>query len=470
MTTEPQWTISLAPAAPEKERAHSSRPIDTTRPERPGAAAQLSTWLGSGYVAEMTDHDLQVLESSLTVLRATVSNNAPLWAAIPNNTWVGLAETLITEFEAHKVIAERHRSTAKSFIESFGISWSLDAGVALASAASLRDRYAEASFEIAELVTLLRTGVGIDEPSLEDVAFLSGLLPSLKGVDPRVLGLVSPSSTDLTAAAEARAAMIRLSDDMKNDFQFEPILHGEHALGGVRRAFATKKAPDFVSAARKLGAVVSGAEQAQKAAKLMKEYLAADEAFSLIAQQQIEAGGVTTSLRQARSSLVERIQLVRSIARRRAVLVFNEAGLSPKLLELGVEPLDSSLFDSQAGMNADTRKLVEDNITAVGSKAKAEGFARHIQEVSQKLAGWITRTAEAHERSGAAEINLDGLDTFASKHPALVTSTELGYSISTQEEADEVARHILWLREASMLPLSDEKLATYLERRGQDQL
>lgn len=474
MSHEQQWMMKLPVAAPERKRVPSesaTRQDQRLNNEMTAAVNKMSSWLGFDYAAEMTIRDVAALKAALAPLRDTACQNESLWTAVPDASFIPHAESLVSSFRDACVLERQRREASSKFIETVGVTKGSSVSGSLGEAAIMQDRYENALGEIALISRLLRQTLGVPNPTLEDAVFLAGVLPSLRSADARALDLAVPTGSDLSLIAASRAKMTEISDRMKQDFAFEPILHGADALGGIRRAFATRHAPDFLAAARKLGAVVNDAGQAKMAASLMLEYIQADDEITSIALRlRSTYSPESASLGRIKEALVERSRLMQSIERRRSVIVLNESNLSEGLALLGQGYIDPILFETDAGMNSDTRKLLEDNIAGVGGGELLADFIANLTLVLGGLSEWIEDTNKNLGLSSFEDMSHADFDAYLQEHPALVSCPTIGYHIYSNEQADEIVRHVAWLREAAMLPLSDEKLAAYLAVRGKDNL
>jgi hypothetical protein len=450
MTDLISWKISLPASAP--------RPLDPipqqapqTTGERDEGRAALAGWLPASDLAFMKDKDIRVLAGETSTLMASASHHAQVWKFFPNASDIPAAERLIADFQASLSQEAEQSEAARGLSETLGLDWNSPAMPNIEAAEKLVVRYAASMQELDRLARSLLDWTGT-APRLSDAAFIAAISASLRAADITALSRSSATRSEVDHARTVLDELDRISADLVSEFSFDPGEHSIAVFGGISRAFSQGRAQDFLSAARKLGINPKGPEQAQRGAALLKKYITGLNEL---------APAATDSSHQA--SILARARLAQSIQRRADILSIDEKLLSPSVRDIDL--LDFSRYpgDGALALNPDTRKLIEDN-AAMTAEATVADLSAGVHWQTMAISMWIERT-----RRGASLLQPtcthDQVEEVLRANPAPVTN-DAGARIGSMSDLEALDRHVQWLHEAAMLPLSDEQLDAFVAHAG----
>jgi hypothetical protein len=451
-----EWKIALPahPSAGTDVQAPSPQSPDAFIPpsDRELLAARMSPWLDRDYVETLTDADVVVLATALSRLSKTRSDDDELWRAVASTEAIPIAENAISAYETILSDFQALRATDRALMEDFGFDPTVPPGRNARTAADMAERYGTIAAQIGNAGRVLQECGVVAAPTLADILFLSDVLPSLLAADVDLIGAHPATPSELSVAKEALALMDEAAAAMKAETHFDPSAHAVETLSGIRRATLTRKAADFVTAFSMFGVSFSGAEKAQKASGLMKKYLTACDAFGV-------ASGEAPKQRLAMKA---RLDLDASIARRAAILADDR--ISPKLKDIAKGEHVARLTRLATGLGPDARRIVEDNLpTAMAMPAV--GLVEHLGTIASNLRDWSDRTSKDVETVGGSADSHQALEEAIDDIRREMTTLG-GFSISSASDVDQVQRHVLWLREATLLPVSDVALQALFSRHG----
>lgn len=450
-----EWKIALpANAAPEPlPDAPHHRAATAKVPSRERADSPMSSWLGRHYVDSLTDADLAVLENSVARLGRSRVNDDALWRAVPDVEAVAQAEKAISAYEELRAGAAERREAERMLMEGFGFDPSVPPASNAAAADDMAERYAAVAEQIGQAADAIMECAIAASPNLADILFLSDIFPSLAAADVDLIESCPVPGGALTIAAEAAASMSETAALVHAATGFDPSAHALETLSGIRRAILTRRASDFVKAFSMFGVSFSSSEKALKASALMKKYLMDADAFDV-------AAGETP---RHRAAMRARLDLDVSISRRAAILA--DERISRGLTALAAGDHVARIARMAKSLGADARQIVEGNIEDAAPPPPAAGLVEHLLGTAKELQEWAGRVRSDIEAVGGAP----------ESHPALQEAvdeagremTTLGdFSISGPEDVERIERHVSWLREATLLPLSDEALGALLRLHG----
>lgn len=451
-----EWKISL-PTQPVQET-----PSEDAAPEGRGSipasdreelVRQMSAWLGEEYVESLTDADVVVLSASLARLSKTRSDDHALWTAVPDPSGIPRANEAILAYETLRAASENHKKERRRLMERFGLDPSNPPERNARTANDLFHRYEAILAQVDEAGRSLRECDLVEEPSLADILFLSDVLPSLLAADVELIADHPTDADSVSEAMKAATAMDAAAAAMKEETDYDPGAHAIETLSGIRRALATRKASDFVTAFSMFGVSFPSAEKAQKASGLMKEYFAAADAFA-------KAAGASPRQRLAMRA---RLDLDASISRRVAILA--DGRISPALKELARGTHVARLTRLARGLGPDARRIVEENLPDSGPAPAASALVEHLREVSSSLIAWSETTlADLVAVGGNADNHMALEQALADTRRELA---KLGdFVLAEPLDVDHVQCHIAWLREATLLPVSDTALDALFKMHG----
>lgn len=451
-----EWKIALPsqPPAEAEAQAASPQPVETFIPpsDRELLVERMSAWLDRDYVETLTDADVVVLATALSRLAKSRCADDELWRAVASPEAIPLAEKAISAYESMLSDLEERRRADRALMEGFGFDPAVPPGRNARAAADMAARYGAISTQIGDAArALLECGV-TDAPTPADILFLSDVLPSLLAADVDLIEAHPATAAELAAAKDALVSMDAAAVTMKTETEFDPSAHAVETLSGIRRAIATRKATDFLTAFSMFGVSFSGSEKAQKASGLMKKYLMAADAFAV-------ASGETPKQRLAMKA---RIDLDASIARRAVILADDR--ISPKLKHIARGEHVARLTKLANELGSDARRIVEDNLQTARA-TPAAGLVEHLDKVAGELRDWSDRTSRDVNSVGGSADSHQALEEAIYDLRREMTTLG-GFSISSAADVDQVQRHIVWLREATLLPVSDDALKALFLRHG----
>lgn len=449
MSTSINWKIALPTAAPRAATAQDAtaevRPAPSV--ERRAAEKALSGWMGTDQVRTMRDKDVAILASETSALAASASRNARIWSLLPNIGDIPEAERLIAEFRT-SVAEEKERGIeAKALCEALGFEWKGSATASTDAGEKIAARYASAADETLKLSRALMAWTGSD-PTIQDATFVIAISASLRLADVQAMSGGTGRREEVDRARGMIDELDKAAAELVAEFSFDPTEHSAAAFGGLSRAFASGKAQDFLAAARKLGITPKGPEQAQRAAALLKRYIA-----GLLEVAPSTVGG------DHHAGIIARARLALSIARRSDVLGIDFQLLSPSVRDIDL--LDFNAYPGDVGLtiNPDTRKLIEDNAAATPVGTPVEGLSSELTRQAESISVWIERQRRGIELLGSDGTH-DEVEQVLQANPS-----QFGFggpALETAQELEAAERHVQWLQEAMMLPLDDARLAAFV--------
>lgn len=452
MTDSNTWKISLPAATPRSANAAGAdlSPAAAATAERLEAENDLSRWLSAGDIARMKDRDVAVLSTETISLATSATRNGALWKAFPDTTSARGAQELADRF---RTAIEREKATAaaaRDVCEELGLAWNSPALANVEAAEKSSARYGIASAELARLEKSILKWLGI-RPTLRDASFLMAISASLRASDVSAMATHAGGRPEIEEAIKHLEDIDRLTAELTSEFAFDPSQHSLSAFGGIIRSFSSGRAQDFLSASRKLGIAIKGSEQAQKAAALLKKYIAAIG----------DATGTDVQTDGSRNAAVlARARLAQSIRRRTAIMAIDMASLTPPLPDIDLQDFGAYPGDDDLAANQDTRKLVEDNAATAPAGATISDLAAELDRRAAVIAEWTERQRRgllfAEPGSDHAEI-----EDILAKNPVPL-ETASGLVLKDSNDLESLERHVHWLSEASMLPLSDSQLARFI--------
>ena len=418
---------------------HERRGVPASRGRPPARdripATPVPRWLpddGSRPEAELVslNHEAEALLG-----RAVASAQA--WAAVPTVGAVDGGEHLLDDLEARADDAATLLPQGRAVLASLGTVPD-DEETGVVEAASVIERLEAARNTLAAVASVSEAMSG-RRISVRDGAVLADVASSLSSADvsaawlapgfPGLYEAVAPLHEDTEKAAAVIAA----------EFGFDPRTRSEAAFGGVLRAFSSSRASDFLLAVKKLGIEIRNPAQAQRAAEIFKTYLTAVEALREVFRSQPGRKGVPeASHLQGKSA---RLKLAVALRRRMSVIGVESDFVAsiPDYFLAGDETLQTLVLSS------DAEAMVRANASAT-EEGSLEDMAASIGGQVAFLERWRTTVSEASAACGSSrwadiERQVAGL----------------------RDEAESLRRHISWIREACMLPLSDDELRCFID-------
>lgn len=447
------WKIAL-PAQPTVAAAAQPTAVRIAKTSLESAAHALSDrlapWFDRDYLSTLSETDLTVLSNTFSRLAKTRVGNVDLVRSVNSPAAIPRAEEAVSEWNGRRAERESRRNKDSALMTNFSLDPSKPPSENVRIASELAGRYSAIASQVGCIEKALRECDILGDPSLADILFLSDILPSLMACDVELIAAHPHTPSEIAMAREALALMAETASATKLECGFDPSAHAVETLSGIRRAIVTRKATDFVTAFSMFGTAFANSDKAQKASGLMKKYLTACDQFAV-------ASGETPKQRRAMNA---RIDLDSSIARRAAILA--DSRIAPALLDLAKGTHVARLAALADGLGPDARRIVEDNLVGA-HPAPAEGLVEHLSKVGSELLEWAQVTAHVvsavgGEPSNHLELN-QTLDALAGDLATLGS-----YRISSAADVDEVQKHVAWLREATLLPVSDEALETLFRR------
>jgi broad specificity phosphatase PhoE len=444
MTEAIAWKISLPASAPRQAAVPDSAVQKPGRSqERADSEKALSPWLSTADVARMKDRDVIVLAGETSSAAASASRSSNIWRLFPNVGDIPSAERMIADFKASVALERELGREARALCESLGLEWKSSATANTDTGEKIAARYASASEELGRLSQSLQAWTGC-APTIHDVTFVTAVAASLRLADIPALSGAVGRREEVDRARGMIEDLDKAAADLVAEFSFDPSEHSPAAFGGLSRAFASGRAQDFLAAARKLGITPKGPEQAQRAAALLKKYIAA-----LL--------DVAPSGSDRHADIIARARLAQSVARRADVLGIDLQLLSPPIRQ--VDLLDFSAYpgDEVLTANPDTRKLIEDNGAATPAGTLIEGLSSELTRQAAAISRWVER-----HRRGIRLLAADGTHDQVEDMLQANPDTGFGPALATAQELEAAETHVQWLQEAMMLPLDDEQLAAFV--------
>jgi hypothetical protein len=452
MTDTIAWKISLPSAAPRQGTEPSPGPSAEMSPDRIKAEGELLPWLTAADLAGMKDRDVEVLAAESSALARTSSRDAALWKSFPEVKDIARGENLASLFKASVDLEKADGALSRSICDRLGFGWDSPAAANVEEAERTAVRYSAASEELSRLAVSTHDWLEV-RPTLKDASFLLAISSSLRAADFAAMADYEGSMPEIDQAVGVIEEIDRISADLIADFSFDPGQHSLHAFGGVIRAFSSGRAQDFLTAARKLGISPKGPEKAQRAAALLRSYVNAVSDLSG-SPAGTDAAHATAILAKARLSL--------SIRRRCEVLAIDRDRIPAALRH--IETRNMSLYPGHDGLavNADTKKLIEDNSTSAPEGALVSDLAAELDRQASAIRDWIARQRRGLMLAQSGSTHAD-IEEILLKNPLPVTD-ESGWTVICGSDLEALERHLQWLHDASLLPLSDELLSRYLEK------
>ncbi|MNU37240.1 hypothetical protein D3C71_258920 [compost metagenome] len=448
MTSSIAWKIALPTAAtraaPPQEKAAEQRPVSSE--ERKVAEEALSGWLGAVHIRTMKDKDVEILASETSSLAERASRNSRIWHLFPNIADIPTADRLISEFRDAAAREQERGAESKALCKLLDLDWNGSATGNIVAGDRITARYTSAAGEVGTLAQALETWTGT-APTIQDASFIIAISASLRMADIQAMSGATGLREEVDRARGMIDELDKAAAELIAEFSFDPSEHSAASFGGISRAFASGRAQDFLAAARKLGITPKGPDQAQRAAGLLKKYIA-----GLAEVAPSSAGG------DHPAGVIARARLALSVARRTEVLGIDLQRLSPSvrnfdLLDFGFYPVDGIQT-----ISPDTRKLIEDNAVATPVGTPVEGLSSELSRQADAIAEWIER-----QRRGLSLLGADGthdqVETILQMNPQ---PEGFGPSLENMQELEAAEEHVLWLHEAMMLPLADEQLAAFV--------
>jgi hypothetical protein len=444
MTEAIAWKISLPASAPRHAAALdpvAQKPAQSL--ERADAEKALAPWLSTADVARMKDRDVIILAAETTAAAASATSSSSVWRLFPNVGDIPSAEGLIADFKASVALEKERGREARALCASLGLEWNSSATSNTDTAEKIAARYTSAADELGRLSQSLQAWTGC-APTVHDVTFVTAIAASLRLADIPALSGAAGRREEVDRARGMIEDLDKAAADLVAEFSFDPSEHSPAAFGGLSRAFASGRAQDFVAAARKLGITPKAPEQAQRAAALLKKYIAA-------------VLDVAPSGGDQHAGIIARARLAQSIARRADILGVDLQLLSPPMRDVDLLDFISYPGDEVLAVNPDTRKLIEDNAAATPAGTLIEGLSSELTRQEAVISRWVER-----HRRGIGLLAADGTHEQVEDILQANPDTGFGPALETAQELEAAERHVQWLQEAMMLPLDDEQLAAFV--------
>lgn len=445
MTDAISWKISLPAAAPRPAAAPDpGTPKPSQSQERADAEKTLASWISPAELARMKDRDVIILAGEASSATATASRSASIWNLVPNVGDIASAERMITDFREAVALEKKLGADARELCASLGLEWKTSATANTDAGEKIASRYGSAADELNRLSQSLRTWTGCD-PTIHDVTFITAISASLRLADIPAMSGAAAMREDVDRASGMIDELDKAAADLVAEFSFDPTEHSAAAFGGISRAFSHGRAQDFIAAARKLGITPKGPDQAQRAAALLKRYIAA----------MLEAdptGG------WQHAGVIARARLAQSVARRADILGVDPKLLSPQIRDVHLLDFSSYPGDEVLAVNPDTRKLIEDNAATTPAGTPVEGLSAELTRQAEAISGWVER-----HRRGIGLLAADGtheqVEEVLQANPAQI---RFGPQLETVQELEAAEKHVQWLHEVMMLPLDDGQLKAFV--------
>jgi hypothetical protein len=454
MSSSIAWKISLPAAAP--RAAPTQEAVAETRlppsEERRVAEEAISGWVSAGDVVIMKDRDLSILAEETTALKTSASQDAGIWQAFPNAASISDAEQLIAGFVTALEREAMASAKSRSVINMIGLDWNGSARSNTDKAEDTLIRYLNATSNIDQLCEAIQSWLGVPV-TMRDAAFLIGISASLKSADVIAIGNSIATREEVRSAQAGLDKLGRLGSGLQEEFGFDPAQHSHAAFGGLLRAFASKRASDFLTAAKKLGIVIKGPDQAQRAATLLKDYIAAQTEL-------LSRPDGSRRPDDFMDSLTARARLAQSIQRRIEILGFDSALISPKIADIDLQNFNGFPGHQVFDFYADTRRLIDDNLDITDRSTPVAALSAELRRQAEELAVCTERLRRGLLHA-TPESTHDDIEAALKKHPEPVTG-ENGHVLKNSADMETLQRHVQWLLDASMLPLSDDQLEAFL--------
>lgn len=448
MTSSIAWKIALSASATRavqpQEKATDQEPFPSE--ERKIAEEALSDWLGAADIRAMKDKDVGILASETSLLAERASRNSRIWSLFPNIADISSAERLIIEFKSSAAREQERGVEARVLCEALDLDWKGSATTNVDAGDKISARYVSAADEVRTLAKALETWTGT-APTIQDASFIIAVSASLRLADIQAMSGATGRREEVDLARGMIDELDKAAAELIAEFSFDPSEHSASSFGGISRAFASGRAQDFLAAARKLGITPKGPDQAQRAAGLLKKYIA-----GLAEVASSSSGG------DHPAGIIARARLALSVARRTEVLGIDLQRLSPSVRNFDLLDFGSYSADGILTISPDTRKLVEDNAVATPVGTPVEGLSSELSRQADAIAEWIERLRRGLSLLGADGTH-DQVETILQMNPQPDGS---GPSLETMQELEAAQEHVLWLHEAMMLPLADEQLAAFV--------
>lgn len=448
MTSSIAWKIALPTAAtraaPPQEKAAEQRSAPSE--ERRAAEETLSGWLGAFHIRTMKDKDVEILASETSSLAERASRNHRIWHLFPNIADIPTADRLIFEFRNAAAREQERGIEAKALCKLLDLDWNGSATTNIDAGNKIAARYASSAGEVGTLAQAIERWTGTPS-TIQDASFIIAISASLRLADIQSMSGATGRRDEVERARGMIDELDKAAAELSAEFSFDPSEHSAASFGGISRAFASGRAQDFLAAARKLGITPKGPDQAQRAAGLLKKYIAGLAEVAPSSAKGDHPAGV-----------IARARLALSVARRTEVLGIDLQRLSPSVRDIDL--LDFSLYpeDDILSISPDTRKLIEDNATSTPVGTPVVDLSAELSRHAGAITEWIER-----QRRGLAMLGADGT------HDQVETALHMtpqpdgsGPALETMQELKSAEEHVLWLHEAMMLPLADEQLAAFV--------
>jgi hypothetical protein len=439
------WKISLPALAPRPSAVPTKSVVALDPPQKIVEAQQtLSAWLSPIDMSHLKDRDLVILASETVALCEAASKNPIIWKAIPGVREIASGERLVEDLKSAIAHEEELGRDARATCEFTGLEWDTPASANIQAAKIISERYSSSAAEIAALSAALTTWTGVPA-SIHDAVFIMSISSSLRHSDIPAMSGTRGAKDEVDRALGVVTDLDKAAAELNSEFSFDPSDHAPSAFGGIARAFASGKAQDFLSATRKLGIRLKGPDQAQRAASLLRTYVDALNAIGLDTRH---------------ADVFARARLSQSILRRADVLDIDLQKLSPTMRDVALLDFSAYPADTILSLSSDAQKLIEDNAAYVPAGTSINDLADELNRQVERLQGWVAR-----QQRGLALIGENGthedVEIALRTHPSAAADQEL--ALQSAEHIEPAEKHLQWLHEATMLPLSDEQLDAFVD-------
>ncbi|NTF16961.1 hypothetical protein G6L37_00780 [Agrobacterium rubi] len=446
------WKLSLPAAAPRSgviEASGNIQPTPSTE-VRLEAENYLSRWLPAADIVGMMDRDIAVLYTETAILTSAATRDRSIWEAFPSSRSATEAQEFADRFRRS---VEQERDTAaasRNICEQLGLVWNSPAIANVEAAERSAARYDIASAELSRLQKGVAKWLGLLRPTLRDASFLMAISASLRVADISAMAQQKASRAEVDEAIRHLDEIDRLADELSAEFAFDPSQHSLNAFGGIIRSFSSGRAQDFLAAARKLGIALKGSDQAQKAAALLKKYIAA-------------IGDATGDGMQSdgnrNGAILARARFAKSIRRRADIMAIKMTSLTGPLPDIDLHRFDIYPGDGELATNIDTRALVEENVATAPAGATIADLAHELDRTAKMIAQWAERQRRGLLLSSPNASHIE-VEAMLEKNPVPMEAS--GLVLRNSDDLANLESHIHWLSEAAMLPLSNDQLAFYI--------